>query len=343
MNTTFHNRTLLATVLGALLATGFAASAEPRQPSGQDRHEQSDQQAQKQKKQKAEAREDRRESKAPVAGQDRAVAVERRRDAAPARQQIERRQIERTRPQLERRQAERRQAERTQSLAGQRIAEQRERAHREQASRQQASRDRVSSQEHQRRIEQQRHRDDDWRRYSQSRERVERERAHRLQQQRRVAQYRYQQEYYRRLRAQQSRLLALRYDYGSNPYFYLPASYRYGYGGNWYSTNRYGADMLRQAVNRGYQEGLRAGRADRYDRWRGDYRDSFAWIDGSYGYDNYYVSRGDYQHYFRQGFQRGYEDGYYGRSRYGRYDDRNDTAIILGAVLAAILNLQSIG
>ena len=101
--------------------------------------------------------------------------------------------------------------------------------------------------------------------------------------------------------------------------------------------------MLRQAVNRGYQEGLRAGRADRYDRWGGDYRDSFAWIDGSYGYDNYYVSRGDYQYYFRQGFQRGYEDGYYSRSRYGRYDDRNDTAIILGVVLASILNLQSIG
>lgn len=204
------------------------------------------------------------------------------------------------------------------------------------------SRDRIPRQEQQRRIDEQRSRNDDWRRYSQSRERMERERANRLQQQRRMAQYRYQQEYYRRVRAQQARLAALRYDYNSNPYFHLPASYRYSYGGNWHSTNRYGADMLRQAVNRGYQEGLRAGRADRYDRWRGDYRDSFAWIDGSYGYDNYYVSRGDYQYYFRQGFERGYEDGYYSRSRYGR-SGNDGNAIILTAILAAILNLQSIG
>jgi hypothetical protein len=181
----------------------------------------------------------------------------------------------------------------------------------------------------------------DWQRYSQSRARVERERAQRLQQQRRVAQYRYQQDYYRRVRAQQARLQALRYD--RSRYYSLRASYRYGYGGHWYSTSRYGADMLRQAVNYGYQQGLRAGRADRYDRWAGGYRDSFAWSDGSYGYDNYYVSRSDYQYYFRQGFQRGYEDGYYDRYRYGRYSGNDGTGIILGAVLAAILNLQSIG
>ena len=160
--------------------------------------------------------------------------------------------------------------------------------------------------------------------------------------QQRLAQQRYQAQYQRELRAQQARLNALRYDYRSNPYRHLPASYRYSYGGNWYSTNRYGADMLRDAVRRGYQEGLRAGRADRYDRWSNGYRDSRAWIDASYGYDNYYVRRADYQHYFRQGFERGYQDGYYSRQRYGRYNDNDNTAIIFTAVLATILGMQSI-
>jgi hypothetical protein len=162
-----------------------------------------------------------------------------------------------------------------------------------------------------------------------------------LQQQRRMAQYRYQQEYYRRLRTQQARLMAQRYDYYSNPYFYTPASYRYSYGGNYYTTNRYGADLLRQAVNYGYQEGLRAGRADRYDNWNSNYRDSYAYRDASYGYDNYYVRRDDYNYYFRQGFQRGYQDGYGNRYQYGRYDQGN--ASILQAVLALILNLQYLG
>src|SRR5690606_6214058 len=105
---------------------------------------------------------------------------------------------------------------------------------------------------------------------------------------------------------------------------HVPA-YRYSYGGQWHSTSRYGADMLRDAVRRGYQEGLRAGRSDRHRRWDRGYRASRMWIDASYGYSNDYVRRADYQHYFRQGFDRGYQDGYYGRQRYGRYDDRSDT------------------
>lgn len=174
---------------------------------------------------------------------------------------------------------------------------------------------------------------------------AERQREHAQQRyyKQRLAQQRYNDQYLRNLRAQQARLNALRYDYRSNPYRHLPATYRYSYGGNWHSTNRHGADMLRQAVSRGYQEGLRAGRADRHDRWSRGYRDSRVWIDASYGYDNYYVRRADYQHYFRQGFDRGYQDGYHGRQRYGRYNDRDNTAIIFSAVLAAILGLQAIG
>jgi hypothetical protein len=67
--------------------------------------------------------------------------------------------------------------------------------------------------------------------------------------------------------------------------------------------------LLRQAVNYGYQEGFRAGEADRQDRWRSNYRDSYAYQDANYGYNGYYVDRGDYNYYFREGFRRGYEDG----------------------------------
>ena len=99
--------------------------------------------------------------------------------------------------------------------------------------------------------------------------------------------------------------------------------------------------MLRAAVQRGYQEGLRAGRSDRYDRWGNDHRRSRAWIDANFGYGGSHVSRSEYAHYFRQGFQRGYDDGYHGRGRYGRHV--NGETVIIQAVLEAILGLQRLG
>jgi hypothetical protein len=44
----------------------------------------------------------------------------------------------------------------------------------------------------------------------------------------------------------------------------------------------------------------------------------------------------EYSYYFRQGFERGYEDGYYGRYEYGRYN--NGKYQILGNVLSAIFS-----
>jgi hypothetical protein len=155
-----------------------------------------------------------------------------------------------------------------------------------------------------------------------------------------LAQYRYQQDYYRRWLAQQSRWDAA-HDYYNDPFYYTASSYRYGFGGQWYSTNQYGANLLRHAVREGYQEGFHAGRADRMDGWRFDYRNAFAWMDGSYGYHGRYVSQGAYRHYFRQGFERGYRDAYYGRSQFGYYDGRNNMAIILPVVLSAILGFQN--
>jgi len=96
--------------------------------------------------------------------------------------------------------------------------------------------------------------------------------------------------------------------------------------------------MLQRAVNDGYSEGFHAGQADREDGYRYSPDEAYAYQDASYGYDAYYVDLNEYQYYFREGFRRGYEDGYYSRSSYGRYS--NGSYSILGAILEGILGLQ---
>ena len=83
------------------------------------------------------------------------------------------------------------------------------------------------------------------------------------------------------------------------------------------------------------------------DRWRYDYRSAFAYQDANYGYDGRYIAQDEYNHYFREGFQRGYDDGYYDRQKYGRKKDDgnviegvNDEWLIAGGVIAAILGYQ---
>jgi hypothetical protein len=151
--------------------------------------------------------------------------------------------------------------------------------------------------------------------------------------------YHYQQQYYWRLLQMLAAWNWSNYNYYNDPYFYTADDYRYYRGGSWYSINRYGADILRQAVNYGYQEGFYAGRADMEDGWRYDYRGAWVYRDANYGYRGFYVSQGEYNYYFREGFRRGYEDGYYQRYRYGR--SYNGSDVILGTVLSGILNLQA--
>ncbi|MBV2208162.1 MAG: hypothetical protein KUL77_01175 [Thermomonas sp.] len=195
--------------------------------------------------------------------------------------------------------------------------------------------DRISQRDQQRRIDQQRHQHNQWQRDESRRHNDWNRYQHHVEQARRHAQHRYQQDYWRRWLASQQRWNAYRYDYYNDPFFYTPYNYRYSYGGRWYSTNSYGAQMLQQAIQDGYREGWYAGRADRDDRWRFDYRGNYGYIDGTYGYPGYYVSMSDYQYYFRQGFERGYRDGYFGRTQYGRYD--RDGAVILPAIVSMIL------
>ena len=154
-----------------------------------------------------------------------------------------------------------------------------------------------------------------------------------------MAQYRYQQQYWARL--QQIRIQNARYySSNSNAYFYAAPNYRYSREGSYYETNQYGANLLRQSVNYGYEQGFRAGQADRQDRWQSNYQDSYGYQDANYGYSGYYVDQNDYNYYFREGFRRGYEDGYNSRYQYGRYS--NGKYAILGSVLSLVLNLESL-
>ena len=158
-----------------------------------------------------------------------------------------------------------------------------------------------------------------------------------LEQQRRLAQLRFQQRYIERLQRDQLRLQQWQYNNYNNNY---NNNYRYRRGSSYYETNQYGAEMLQRAINDGYGEGFQAGQADRQDGWGSNPEDAYGYQDASYGYDSYYVDLNEYQYYFREGFRRGYEDGYYGRSQYGQYS--NGGYSILGAILQGILNLQSI-
>ena len=53
-----------------------------------------------------------------------------------------------------------------------------------------------------------------------------------------------------------------------------------------------------------------------------------------------YVDQSQYNYYFQQGFQRGYEDGYYSRSQYGQ--NLGGKYQILATLLSQILNLRSL-
>jgi hypothetical protein len=208
---------------------------------------------------------------------------------------------------------------------------------------------RVSEQEQQERIREQQQQLDVYRRNIALREKLADKNAQILRQQNRIEHLQFQQQYEERLRAQRAQLSQARYDYRNDPFYYTAPNYRYQRDGRYYYTNQYGMKKIEQALQAGYNEGYRAGRADRRDGWRYDYRSAFAYQDANYGYDGRYIRQDEYNHYFREGFQRGYEDGYYDRQKYGRKRDKddgnliegiNDEWLIAGGVVAAIIGYQ---
>ncbi|HEV2021526.1 MAG TPA: hypothetical protein VGQ94_03270 [Terriglobales bacterium] len=163
------------------------------------------------------------------------------------------------------------------------------------------------------------------------RQRLQQQQASLLQQQRRTQQYRFQQEYWAHHRQLQEQAWRNR-----NEYVYVYPDYRYQRSGVYYQTNQYGVSLLQSALNDGYEQGFRAGRADRLDSWGYDYRSSYGYQDANYGYYGYYVDQSEYNYYFREGFQRGYEDGYYSRYQYGRYNSGRYS--LLDSVLSVIFS-----
>ena len=122
----------------------------------------------------------------------------------------------------------------------------------------------------------------------------------------------------------------------TNPYR-TSGTYRVYSNGQYYNVDNRGYNLLREAVNRGYQQGFRAGMRDRqFGRY--NYHNDSMYMSGTFGY-NSYVARNQYQYYFQQGFQRGYEDGFYGRTQYGYRT--GSTTNILGGVLNTILNIAN--
>jgi flagellar biosynthesis/type III secretory pathway protein FliH len=113
--------------------------------------------------------------------------------------------------------------------------------------------------------------------------------------------------------------------------------YRISRDGTYYQTDNRGVELLKQAVNTGYQEGYRAGRNDRNSRRTSSFANSVVYRKGNYGYQSY-VESGQYQYYFKQGFERGYEDGFNSRYENGRND--NGTINILGNILENILTVE---
>jgi hypothetical protein len=197
----------------------------------------------------------------------------------------------------------------------------------------------LSPAEQQQRVQQQQQRDVQYKQHLDQQVRVVQQQNTQLQQQKRSAQYRVQQQYEARLQQQQQQLQTSR-NYATDPYITTAPTYRYKVSGQTRQTNQYGVQVLRQAVNYGYQEGVDAGAADRQDRWKSNYQASAAYQDANYGYTGQYVDQADYNYYFRQGFQRGYSDGYNTRSQYGTTS--NGTTSILGNLLTTILGLTSI-
>ncbi len=195
----------------------------------------------------------------------------------------------------------------------------------------------ASTEDQRKRVADEQRRTDDYRRHLDEQVHVAQDQAAQLQRAHRTEQYRAQQEYATQLAKQREQLEAER-RYETEPYVLAAPTFRYEFGGTYHETNQYGADLLRQAVNDGYRRGYRAGAADRADHWRADYANSPEYREATYGYSGSYVDLADYSYYFRQGFQRGYEDGYYSRFKYGSAS--NGAYSILSSVMTGILHLQ---
>jgi chemotaxis protein histidine kinase CheA len=344
-------RVALSVVVSAIALLVPSLPAQAEQGQGQQAHQNREKKKQKQEEQQ-QAKKEKQQAKQEQRQQQRQAQQEQRH--ARAQQQVQRNETARAQRDAQQAQAHaqrqahqaQREAQRAEQVDARQRHEQLQQQSRQQDIQQDQARARNQerlSQESQRvLVEQQRVRSERYSRQFVQEEPVARQRATQLQSQRRSAQYRYQQRYVDGLQQQRRDIGDWQsYDYDRDPYFYSAPTHRYSYAGRSYTTNQYGADYVRLAVNNGYEEGFYAGQADREDRWtRGTYRDSYGYQDANYGYNGRYIDQSQYNHYFREGFRRGYDDGRNSRSRYGRSSGRGHQ--LLASVMIQIVNIRSI-
>lgn len=139
---------------------------------------------------------------------------------------------------------------------------------------------------------------------------------------------------YKEMEKQQRKAQKQQRKYERQQQRYYQQRYRVYNNGGYYQTDERGAQMLRQAVNYGYQQGFNAGKYDAQRGYQYGYNAQDMYRSGAYGYQGN-VDRSQYRYYFQQGFQRGYQDGYNRQNRYG-----NNGRNILGSILNSILNIQ---
>lgn len=96
--------------------------------------------------------------------------------------------------------------------------------------------------------------------------------------------------------------------------------YKVFQNGRMFITDARGLEMLKQAVIRGYDEGFKAGLADRRNRRNGGFYKSSVYRSGNFGYQNS-VEMKQYQFFFQKGFSEGYEDGFNTRKFRGWYQN----------------------
>ncbi|HWS56886.1 MAG TPA: hypothetical protein VN228_22300 [Pyrinomonadaceae bacterium] len=82
-------------------------------------------------------------------------------------------------------------------------------------------------------------------------------------------------------------------------------------------------DLRQTALNAGYNEGMKEGREDRSRNERFNFSDESDYRSATKDYSSRLGDRSTYQTYFRQAFQNGYRDGYYGNTGSGYYDPYN--------------------
>ena len=114
--------------------------------------------------------------------------------------------------------------------------------------------------------------------------------------------------------------------------------YRITHEGRDYEMNYDGSELLKQSLNSGYQQGYQAGKEDHKAKRGEAFSESLIYQNATTDYQSDVVDLNLYQYYFREGFQRGYADGYKNQKQYGK--STNGIRFISDTISQEILNIQ---